>query len=186
MGDRLVDFGVSASAFFVIHLSRVADVGDHEPMLDPVRDAFVQCQPGNRADGPRNEDEPVRIAERTAVQVSRKKGAERHSGKIVVANRRVTNVTGDEHLIGTFPGDQALRIGQVPRFERRVDNHFIQTLLQIIELILAEAKSPALLIVGCLVRNPVGVIGKRIQVLTQFRQRHPFVDGGAVVQNVQT
>ena len=97
----------------------------------------------------------------------------------------MADVTGDEHLIGTFPGDEALCIGQVPRFKRRIDNRFIQAFLEIIELILAETESPAFLIIRCLVRNPVGVIRQGIQVLAQFRQRHPFADGSAVVQNMQ-
>src|SRR6267154_5355957 len=98
----------------------------------------------------------------------------------------MTDMTGNEHLIGTFPWNEALCEGQVPRSKRRVDKHFIRALGETIELILAETKSPALLIVRCLVRNPVGMIGKGIQVLTQSRQRHAFTDRGAVVQNMQT
>src|SRR6266850_1931922 len=159
MGDRRVDLGVSASAFLVIHLAGIADIGDDQPMLYPAYRTFVQCQPGNRANRSWNKDESVGIPKPAVLQGPCQEGVEGDPGEIIVTNRRMADVTGDEHLIRTLSGDEALCICQASRFKRRVDNHIIQALLEIIELILAEAESPALLIVRCLVRDPVGAIG---------------------------
>src|SRR6267378_5216248 len=68
VGNGSVDFGISAAALLVIHLSRVADVGDHEPMLDATYLFLVHRQPRDRAYRPRDEDEPVRIPQREAAQ----------------------------------------------------------------------------------------------------------------------
>src|SRR6266581_9386480 len=103
-------------------------------MLYPVCRIFVQCQPSNCADRSWDKDESVGIPEPAVPQGPRKEGAESDPGEIVVANRRMTDVTGDEHLIKTLPRDEALCVGQAPRFKRRVDNHLVQGLGETIEL----------------------------------------------------
>jgi hypothetical protein len=63
-----------------MHLPGIADIGDYKPMFYPIGGIFIQCQPGNCPDCPRNEDESVRIPERAPAQVFREKSAERYSG----------------------------------------------------------------------------------------------------------
>src|SRR5262245_18350518 len=54
-----VDIGLEASAAFVVDSSPITDAGQDESMLDPANLVLIAGQPGNRADGPRHEQETV-------------------------------------------------------------------------------------------------------------------------------
>jgi hypothetical protein len=77
--------GISPSAFLVVHLAGITDVGDHQAVLDPLRLLFVQSEPGDRTDRAGNEDKSVRVAKSALAQLLCEKRAQRDAGKIVVA-----------------------------------------------------------------------------------------------------
>ena len=63
---RPVDLGVPAAALLVREAAAVAEAGEDEAVADPAHGRFVARQPGDRADRPGDEQEPVRVAARRA------------------------------------------------------------------------------------------------------------------------
>ena len=65
----------------------------------------VHCaQPGNGADCAGNEQKPVGILKLAAAEHFSERGYEHHAREIVVGERRMTEVAGEQDLLGARPG----------------------------------------------------------------------------------
>src|SRR5215475_12077274 len=78
-----------------------------------------------------------------------------------------------------------LAISQGTVCEVRVDKYFICAIPKSFKLPMRHAESPTLLIVGRAVRDQVGLIGKRMNVPLELRQRHLPMNGHAVAHDVE-
>src|SRR3990172_10316924 len=93
VAENPIDFRVSASALFVGKTPLISDACDDEPLPHRSRPCFIERQPRNGADGSRNEQETVGIAPGLLAQVLEQANHQGDSGKIVIAQRRMANVT---------------------------------------------------------------------------------------------
>ena len=164
---------VAASALLVRESRARPQAGQDEPMLDPRDARFVARQPGDRADRARNEQEAVRVSPRRAPgQDPRQLGGHGNRGQVVVGQRRMADMAGDKNLVGARPRHVILAVGQAPRFQRGVDHHVVFAVDELVELVLAQAKPPALLVVGRTVGNHVGPVGACEKVRPELGERH--------------
>ncbi len=111
-------------------------------MLDTANRGLIQGQPGDRADRARHEQKPVGIAQVPVSQILRQCRRDCDPRKIVVSERRMADVTRDEHLICGIACQTQLTIGQMARFQNRVDANFVFVLLQRNQLVMSDAESP--------------------------------------------
>src|SRR6266540_3633842 len=95
-----IDLGIASSAFLVREGPDISDTGDREAMFDPLRLLLVESQPRNRPDGSGDEKEPIReSAIRPPCKGIGKPGRHRDPRQVVVRERRMADVAGDEDLI---------------------------------------------------------------------------------------
>ena len=86
----------------------------------------VPCDVRDRSDGLRPKDKAVGVPPRwQAHEPARDPNGDHRSGQLVVGQRRMTHVGGDEHLLGTFPGDDELAVGEAAGCERCIDNRVV-------------------------------------------------------------
>jgi hypothetical protein len=117
--------------------------------------------------------------------VPRELRAERDSREVVVAERGVADVAREQDLVGGLAAQYALAVRQAPLGERAVDADLVLSVGQVGEARVLEAEAPALLVVGRPVRNPARALGQRVQMGPQLGERHPPVDGHAVLDDVE-
>src|SRR5690349_6147278 len=110
---------------------------------------------------------------------------DRAARQIVVAQRGMTNVTGNEYFLGRASGNQQLAVGKVAVGERRVDAHFVFVVGQSRKLIVGKAKSPGGTVVGRTIGDPLRVIRIREQVLLQLGKAQACVYRNAVADDMQ-
>lgn len=154
-------------------------------MLDPVHPLLVAGEPGDRADGAGREDEPVGVVRRLLRQRPGQERRHRDAGQVVVGQRRVADVAGDDHLVGDLPGDHVLGVGEVAVLQRGVDAHLVVAFGHRVQGVLRQAEPPLRLVVTGAVRNPVRVVRQGVQVLAQLRQRQGPRHRDAVAEYVQ-
>ena len=111
--DRAVDLGVAAPAPLVGEPAGVADAGDDQAVGDPPRALLVAGEPGDGADRARDEEEAVRVAQRR-VRAGRRAsvGAQHHAREVVVGERRMAAVGGDQDLVARRAGEHELAVGE--------------------------------------------------------------------------
>src|SRR2546425_9516160 len=112
MRNRAVDLCIPAPAFLVMQLSGIAHAGQHQTMLDVRNLVLVPCEPGNRANRSRNEQETVRITVRRDCQRARQRSCKGDSRQIVVAQGWVAGVAGDQHFVPSLPWQKVLAISR--------------------------------------------------------------------------
>src|SRR4029077_2783437 len=76
-------------------------------------------------------------------------------------------------------------ICQMTRLECRIDADLIFLVLQTVQLMLAQAKAPALLVIRCSIGNPIGRLRETKKMLLEFRQSDATAHRNAVVDHVQ-
>jgi hypothetical protein len=167
-----VDLGVAAPASLVGRWPAVAEAREDETVPDALDARLVVREPGDRPDRAGDEEEAVRVPPGTRREQSAEKRRHDDTREVVVAEGRVTRVARDQHLVGRAPGEDALAVGQVARLERRVDADLILVLRQRDHVAMAQAESPVRLVVGRAVGDPVGMLGQRVEMWLQLRQRH--------------
>src|SRR6266446_3242685 len=185
MRNRAVDLCIPAATFLVMQLSGIAHAGQYQTMLDVRNLVLVPCEPGNRADRSRNEQETVRITVRRDCQRARQRSCKDDSRQIVVAQGWVAGVAGDQHFAPNLSWQKVLAISQMAVFQSRVNTNFIFSIFQRRKLPLRNAKSPVLFVVGSPVWNPIGMRWKREQMVFQLRKWHPTIHRHAVIHHVQ-
>ena len=81
-------------------------------------------------------------------------------------------MTRDQNLVGGATAYIVLSVCQISVCESGVDAYFVVTVLQRQHLIMGETKPPVFPVVRRSVRDPVRMLGKRMQVWLQFTQWH--------------
>lgn len=160
MPHHLVDLRVAPPAPLVRQLPRVARAGEHQPVPHhspssrlrssrgcPIHPLPVAGQPGDRADGARREDEPVGVVRRPLGQLPGQEDRDRDAGQVVVGQRRVAGVAGDDHLVRDLPGDHVLGVGEVAVGEGGVDAHLVLAVRHRVQGLLGQAEPPLRLVV---------------------------------------
>src|SRR5688572_29672682 len=115
MGNRAIDQRRTGPTLLVVEAARVANARQDQPVL--YRGCLIAMvgEPCNGADRSRYEQEPIREASsRARTQCRRQKRCDTHTGKIVVAQRWVTQVARDQHFVSAFDGEKALAVGKMP------------------------------------------------------------------------
>ena len=169
MSHHPVDLRVAASALFVRQPARVAGAGQHQPVLDPFHPLRVAGQPGDRPDGAGRVDEPVGVVRRLLRQRPGQVRRHRDARQVVVGQRRVADMAGDDHLVGDLTGDHVLGVGEVAVRECGVDAHLVVAVRQRVQGLLGQAESPLRLVVARAVRHPARVVRQGVQVCRAVR-----------------
>src|SRR5581483_5320406 len=97
----------------------------------------------------------------------------------------MAGMTGDQDFLGRPPSDVALTIGEISVLQARIDADLVFILLESQQLVVRKAETPAFLVVGCTVRNPVGVLGDGVQLRLEFAERHRRAHRNAVTHDLQ-
>ena len=180
-----IDLGIAAAASLVSQHPGVADASGDQAVRDARRLLLVQCQPGDRTDGPGHEEKPVGVARRGAREQARQRGAEDHAGEVVVGQRRMAAVGREQHLVGLRPGDQELAVRERSLGETGVDLHLVFARLQAAAPLVGQAEAPVLLVVARPIGNQLRLIGQRVEVPLQLLELHLSAERDAVVEQVQ-
>ena len=154
-------------------------------MLDPRYHVEVSTQPDDRADRGGSEDEAVG---KTAGQLRQRpceQRRDRDAGEVVVCERRMADVRRHEHLVLLLAREETLAVGEMAVGKTAVDADLVDLVLQLEQGVVAETEAPGLTVVGGPVRDPVGLLGDREQVLSQLGKGHSRIDGSAVPDDVQ-
>ena len=181
-----VDVGIAPAAALVVVLAAIAHTRDHHPMGHTPRHVLPLRQPADGADGGRNEDEAVGVA--TTGQCSqrlRQPGGGGNARQVVVGQRGVADVGGDEHLLGAVTGQDAFAEGHRPLHEIGIDTDLVGAGLQRLQLPVGQAEAPVTLEVLRAIGNPVRPVGQREEMRAQFVQRQRPPKRGAVVDQMQ-
>ena len=155
------------------------------PCDDPVEPLAVLVQPGERPDRPGSEQEAIGVPKSTPQELPGEHGGDHDPREVVVGERGVADVGRDEHLSLTLTLDLALGEGEVSGLETRVDDDLVLTRLEIEQLSVGEAETPGALVIGGAIGDQVGLVGQRMQVLTQLLERQPRPHGLAVGDDVE-
>ena len=115
MAEGPVNVGVSPPTLLVRVPAGIAEAGQYNTVFDSGDGGFVPAEPGDRSDGARNEEKPVREAPRHRHEVPREDCGNGQAGEVVVAERRMTGMTGDEHFILDISGKVLFAIHEIPR-----------------------------------------------------------------------
>src|SRR5450631_3966123 len=117
MGHRPVNLGIPMPALLVVEAARIPDAREHQAVLYASRRLSILCQPGDGPDRSRYKDEPVRIPQFPAQQKPGKKGCDRKSRKVVVCQRWVTGMDGDQDFVTRPARQKTLPVAEVTVFQ---------------------------------------------------------------------
>ena len=162
MDHRAVDLRIPASAFLVSWPAAISDHGDNEPVLDLRYMRFVA---GEQCDGPdraRHEQKSIAESRPHADHPLGEMGQQRDARTIVVGQRGMADMDGQQKFIVRFSLMQILAIGQMAICKARVDDHLISLVAQRLELSMGQAKCPIFRVIGRSIRDEIGLIGQRI------------------------
>src|SRR5439155_2880047 len=99
VGHGPVDLRIAAAALLVVKTTRVADTGQYQTMLDACGFLSVAGKPGDCPDGCWDEQKPVRVPSLSLPHGVGEKRRHRHAGQIVITERRVTDMRGDQDFV---------------------------------------------------------------------------------------
>jgi len=74
----------------------------------------------------------------------------------------------DQDLVGRFAGQHQLAVGQMPRYERGVDDDFVLVFRKRLQLPVCQTESPGFLVVGGAIGDPIGMVGQCVAVLPEL------------------
>src|SRR5664279_1414847 len=95
MGHDAID-GRSAAALLVMKPGRIAQAGQDQAVLNPVKTSLVPVKPGDRSDRCRKKEKAIAQTSSSTGLPHRQRGHDGNSRKIVVRKTRVTDVTGNQ------------------------------------------------------------------------------------------
>src|SRR5688572_1773376 len=83
----------------------------------------------------------------------------------------MADVTGDQDLPLRFSEEEELAVGQRARRQRRVDEDLVFSFLEAEELVMRQAETPLLPVIGGPIRDQVRLVRERKEVRSQLRKR---------------
>ncbi len=125
-----VNLRVSPAALLVVESARISNAGQNQTVADARGGFLISRQPGDGPDRAGNEQKPIGITKIASGKKLGQKGRDRQSGKIVIRERRMAGMAGNQNLVAGPAGQIALAVGQVPVFESGVDAHFVFAVLR--------------------------------------------------------
>src|SRR2546423_4014865 len=176
---------VTALAAFVSKAAAVTETAQHQTALDSVDTHRVVREPGDRSDRSRNKEEAIAQSPWTFGESAREIGSDRHPGQVVVRQRRMAAVTGEQNFVGALSRQVQLSPIQMSWRERTVDADVVNVVRQIHKVSVRETEAPAFPIVRSAIRNPVWPFRQREEVRTELVQGHLRSYRRAVVHDVQ-
>ena len=93
-----VDRRVAAPASLVAQRPRIADAGDDEPVPDAVERVAVAIEPAERAERARAPQQAEGMCQRLLGQRLRERPEQHDAGEVVVGERRMAHVRGEQEL----------------------------------------------------------------------------------------
>src|SRR5215471_9290606 len=94
-----IDLSISAAALLIVELALVANAGQNQAVANSRRGRLVPSEPSDCPDGSRNEQEPVGVAKILFGKILRQEGSNGEARKIVIGQRGMTDMAGNEHLV---------------------------------------------------------------------------------------
>lgn len=107
------------------------------------------------------------------------------SREIIVAKRRMADVTRNQYFIGSLSGEKAFAVGQIPVLQGRIDQHLVFAVLHLKQLLVAQTKAPGFFVIARPIGNPLRPVGQRKKVAFQFVKREHPAKRNAVVDHVE-
>ena len=107
-------------------MAGISQAHQGQPASNPTQPVDVPGQPGDGADGSRDEEETVRTPPLVLVQeVPGKVGGDADARKVVVAERGMANVCRDQEFVVEFARQEQLAVGQMARLQGGVDTNVV-------------------------------------------------------------
>src|SRR5690349_19877121 len=111
MGGDTIDFG-AAAALLVVEPAVVAEACQHDAVLDSSGLLPVPRQPGDGADGRRDEQKAIAVPPLARQQLPGEEDRYGQTREIVIRQRRMADVTRDQDLVAAFAGQEALAVAE--------------------------------------------------------------------------
>src|SRR5262249_9968378 len=108
-----IDLRISATAPLVRNVASIAHASENKTMLDERNLFLVQGQPGYRSDRGGNKKESVGVPQSESRESLGQGHCESDPRKVIVAERRVTDMAGDQDLLFRLTFDEHLPICQM-------------------------------------------------------------------------
>src|ERR1700722_17930236 len=146
----------------------------------------VAAEIDDRADGLRTEDETIAELPRGKTgDPSREKRRDHRSRALDVGHRWMKDIGRDEALAIRLTGNEKVRVCQVPRLERALDEGMIFAVDEPRQFRVSQAKTPPPFVVARDIGNGVGHLRIAVEVRLEPRERHPLVDRHRIADNVE-
>src|SRR5262245_4734801 len=97
----------------------------------------------------------------------------------------MTDMGREEYFALDFSWHKMLSVCQMALRQCRIDTNVVLFIFHFEQLVMTQAESPGLLIIGRAIGNPAGAIRKAVQMLLEFSQRHALLHRLAVTHHVQ-
>ena len=111
-------------------------------MADSRRLLFIMSEPGNRTNSSRNEQKAVRQFTADAGQKFCQLGHKGHAGEIIIAERRVAGVAGEQHFLAALAGEEIFPVSKRAIFEAGVDAHFVVAVREFQQFMVTARQKP--------------------------------------------
>src|SRR5271166_3735901 len=116
-------------------------------MFDPRQFRFVQRKPSDRADRTGDPYEAVGVTQGKAPQKACQTRRNRHAREVIIAERWMAGMAGNQDLVVGRALNPILPVRQVPGSQSRVYANLVLSLSHAVQMRFAQAKSPGLPVV---------------------------------------
>ena len=154
-------------------------------MPDAVEFVAIAIEPAERAERARAPEQAEGMCQRLVGQRLRERPEQHDAGEVVVGERRMAHVRGEQELGVARAGEVDLARRQRAVLERRVDDDVVVAVLERLELPPAHAEPPLLLPVRRPVGDQLGVVRVREDVIAELAEADDGIDRDAVAEHVE-
>ena len=107
------------------------------------------------------------------------------AGEIIVGQRRVARVGGDQDLVPCPALEEELGICQEAVLQSGIDDNLVNPVLHVEKVVVAQAEAPILPVIRGSIGNPIGVGGQRVEMAFELSPGHRLSDGDAVANDMK-
>src|SRR3954463_9416490 len=97
----------------------------------------------------------------------------------------MTDMGGNQNLFIGFTRQEILAVVEATIFQSRVNDNLVLVIGQSIELTLAQAKPPSLIVIGGSIRNPFRSVRNRVDMRPEFVKRNFFMNRRTITHDVK-